>query len=112
MRQAKRIGKGLDANVRLVVDPKTAVFLRQYFGTTVFAELLGVSNVTIQEEDRPNIRLEVLPASGTKCERCWRYTSDVGQEAKYPTVCLRCAEALAAIDFAPYTTTETTETPA
>jgi isoleucyl-tRNA synthetase len=41
-------------------------------------------------------------ADGTKCERCWRYTEDVGKEEKFPTVCLRCAEALEAIDYAPY----------
>jgi len=46
--------------------------------------------------------IDAEASSDLKCERCWRYTSDVGQEAKYPTVCLRCAEALAAINFAPY----------
>jgi isoleucyl-tRNA synthetase len=43
-------------------------------------------------------------ATGTKCERCWRYTGDVGNEAKYPTVCLRCADALNAIGYPPYAT--------
>ena len=103
MRQSKRIGKGLDANVRLVVDPKTAAFLRENFGTAAFAELFGVSHVTIEEEDRANIRLEVIPASGSKCARCWRYTEDVGNDPNYPTVCLRCADALAAIQYLPYT---------
>jgi isoleucyl-tRNA synthetase len=44
-------------------------------------------------------------ASGTKCDRCWRYTRDVGKDPDYPTVCLRCAEALHAIDFPPYAVT-------
>jgi isoleucyl-tRNA synthetase len=39
-----------------------------------------------------------------KCDRCWRHVPDVGQQEKYPTVCLRCAEALDAIDFPPYPT--------
>jgi len=30
---------------------------------------------------------------------------DVGNNADYPTVCLRCAEALDAIDFPPYSAT-------
>jgi isoleucyl-tRNA synthetase len=48
-------------------------------------------------------------ASGTKCERCWRYTHDVGEEGEYPTVCLRCAEALEAISFPPYPAPTATE---
>jgi isoleucyl-tRNA synthetase len=38
----------------------------------------------------------------SKCDRCWRYVPDVGDNPDYPTVCLRCAEALNAIDFPPY----------
>ena len=26
-------------------------------------------------------------AAGTKCERCWKYTDDVGSDAELPTVC-------------------------
>ena len=46
--------------------------------------------------------LTAWPADGSKCERCWRYTHDVGQDRAYPSVCDRCAKALAAIDFPPY----------
>ncbi len=45
----------------------------------------------------------ITKANGTRCDRCWRYTEDVGQNKNYPTVCLRCAEALTEIGFAPYT---------
>jgi isoleucyl-tRNA synthetase len=44
----------------------------------------------------------VLAADGVKCERCWRYVGDVAEDGRYPTVCLRCADALEAIGFAPY----------
>ena len=40
-------------------------------------------------------------AEGTKCDRCWRYTEDVGSEGMYPGVCARCADALEKIGFAP-----------
>ena len=39
------------------------------------------------------------PAKGTRCERCWRYTDDVGQDEREPRVCLRCAGALEAIGY-------------
>ena len=44
----------------------------------------------------------VQSAPGAKCERCWRYVPDVAANPDYPTVCLRCAEALTAIQYAPY----------
>ncbi|HWB32083.1 MAG TPA: isoleucine--tRNA ligase [Acidobacteriaceae bacterium] len=42
-------------------------------------------------------------APPTKCDRCWRHVPDVGSDARYPSVCHRCAQALDAIDFLPYT---------
>ena len=31
---------------------------------------------------------------GSKCERCWNYSTHVGESADYPTVCERCVAAL------------------
>ena len=33
----------------------------------------------------------VEKASGSKCERCWKYTTDVGADHEHPTICARCA---------------------
>jgi len=77
---------------------------------SILPELFGVPQVTIEnavitegEVAKGAFYVQAKPAAGTKCERCWRFTTDVGEEAKYPTVCLRCAEALESIGFAPYT---------
>jgi isoleucyl-tRNA synthetase len=77
---------------------------------SILPELFGVAQVEISnaivtegQVARGAFYVQAEPAAGFKCERCWRFTTDVGNEAKYPTVCLRCAEALTAIDFAPYT---------
>jgi len=102
MRQDKKIGKGLEATVRIVTNASSFEFIDTNFRSDDLAELFGVSEVFLSSEDRTNARVEVATANGTKCERCWRYTDDVGQQEKYPTVCGRCAEALDAIDFAPY----------
>ncbi|WDT82572.1 MAG: hypothetical protein MPW14_15210 [Candidatus Manganitrophus sp.] len=37
------------------------------------------------------LAVQVQPARGTKCERCWIYREDVGTDAGYPTLCGRCA---------------------
>ena len=53
--------------------------------------------------------VRVRKAEGTRCERCWRYTDDVGSEGMYPSVCARCADALEKIGFAPMMETLTAE---
>ncbi len=89
-----------------LADRPSPVF-EQY--RSVLPELFGVAQVeivdaTITEGEvaRGAFYVQAKPAAGTKCERCWRFTIDVGRQAKYPTVCLRCSEALDAIGFAPY----------
>jgi isoleucyl-tRNA synthetase len=48
----------------------------------------------------PGLRVAVQRADGTKCERCWNYSTHVGENADYPTVCERCVKALAEIEQA------------
>jgi len=55
--------------------------------------------------------VQAKPAKGSKCERCWRFTEDVGNDARYPSVCLRCSDALEAINFPPYPATPSTTEP-
>ena len=32
------------------------------------------------------------PAAGEKCQRCWRYRTDVGERSSHPDLCAECAE--------------------
>jgi isoleucyl-tRNA synthetase len=83
--------------------------LRKYASS--FPELFNVSEVdivTVTHNDADYLQtLTVERSPQPKCERCWRSVPDVGQDEKYPTVCLRCAEALDAIDFPPYSAAST-----
>ncbi len=83
----------------------------------ILPELLGVAQVEIVHAivtegtaEAGAFYAQAKPAAGSKCERCWRFTIDVGNDANYPTVCLRCAEALVAIDLPPYTVPPSTST--
>jgi isoleucyl-tRNA synthetase len=76
---------------------------------SILPELLGVAQVHIAdaivtegEVAKGAFYVQAKPGKGSKCERCWRFTEDVGNDARYPTVCLRCADALEAINFPPY----------
>lgn len=42
--------------------------------------------------------VEVERAAGEKCERCWNYSTRVGESERYPTACERCVAALSEIE--------------
>src|SRR5208337_713260 len=44
-----------------------------------------------------SIAFEVGKAEGVKCERCWNFSTHVGEDANFPTVCERCSANLAVI---------------
>jgi len=46
----------------------------------------------------PLILVEVERAEGEKCDRCWNYSTHVGESASYPNVCERCVAALQEIE--------------
>ncbi|HTV43624.1 MAG TPA: isoleucine--tRNA ligase [Candidatus Sulfotelmatobacter sp.] len=91
-RQARIIGKSLESQVTLFVTPKSnAEIARKY--AEDFRELLNVSQLKFE----PGGVLPVCAvdkASGQKCERCWRWEHDVGQNPLHPTICGRCVEAI------------------
>ena len=41
-----------------------------------------------------DLAVHVRPAAGTKCQRCWSYTEDVGSDPAVPGACARCALAV------------------
>jgi len=106
-RSQKQIGKSLDALVEIEVHVDHLEYLEvlnRY--KDALPEFFNVSQVDIQtysgnpERAMPYIAL-TMAAGGTKCERCWRYTFDVASDARWPSVCARCAEALDSIHFPP-----------
>ena len=106
-RKAGLIGKGLDAAICLLVadDSLFSLLIRN---EASLPELFNVSQVKLEaaiahgDVQVTLVSATTIPVKGTKCERCWRFTEDIGQDNRYPTVCLRCADALEAIGFAPY----------
>jgi isoleucyl-tRNA synthetase len=95
-RTEKLIGSALEAKVRLTVDAETFSFLQKYAGELRY--IFIVSQVEVTQGDA--LKVEVSKADGEKCERCWNYSTRVGESEKYPTACERCVEALAEIQQA------------
>ena len=92
-RKAREIGLSLDAQVRLTLPEKMMDSVRPY--EKDLKSIFIVSSVTLQEaKGAKEMRTEVLPAAGKKCERCWNYDLSVGHHSEHPTLCGRCAEAI------------------
>jgi isoleucyl-tRNA synthetase len=53
-----------------------------------------VSKVTLEQVEGAGVAIEVTPATALKCERCWHYRDDVGDDATHPTLCGRCTSNL------------------
>jgi isoleucyl-tRNA synthetase len=90
-RNEKVIGAPLEAKVRLMASGDLLVLLREYAGE--LPSLFITSQVEVVEGEG-DLAVQVLRADGTKCDRCWKYTSDVGSDAVFPTVCGCCASAV------------------
>ncbi len=93
-RIAKQIGSSLEAKIILTADKDTTMFLLNYFEHLRY--IFIVSQVEVHEGDK--LSVEIQKADGEKCERCWNYSTHIGEFNKYPTVCERCYEALNEIE--------------
>jgi len=89
-RNDKQIGSSLEAKVILTTDAATTRFLLDYYEQLRY--IFIVSQVEVREGD--TLKVEIQRADGEKCERCWNYSTRVGEFAKFPTVCERCFESL------------------
>jgi isoleucyl-tRNA synthetase len=103
-RNEKKINSGLEAKVLLNAELEIKAKLKQYL--PVLPGLFIVSQVDFlsggagdyRSELIPNLEVTIRKADGTKCERCWNYSTHVGENKRYPTVCERCSEALDEIE--------------
>jgi isoleucyl-tRNA synthetase len=95
-RQAKQIGKALEARVRVAVDPATGSRLQGHEDD--LRELTNVSRFELSFTDLAAVggvaQVQVLKAEGQKCGRCWHWEIDVGQHDPHPALCGRCVEAI------------------
>ena len=82
-RQAKKIGKSLEAEISLEGGG-----LKSEDGD-LLKEICLVSHVEI----RPGpgeVAVKVAPARGRKCARCWKHEESVGRDADHTELCERC----------------------
>lgn len=98
-RNAKTIGKSLEAKVSLYCDGELYDFLSQ--ALPELAAIFIVSKVTLErgesdlfKGDVDGLTIAVGKADGAHCPRCWVYSNTVGSNDHHPALCARCAEIL------------------
>ena len=104
-RNGKTISGALEAKVVLSAAHDLAPLLEEYknrlpgFFIVSQVELAATAGADAQKSELlPGFGVSVDRADGAKCERCWNYSTRVGENVDYPTVCERCVRALAEIE--------------
>ena len=99
-RTDKQIGGGLEAQLHITAPEPLYSLLERHRDQLRY--LFIVSDVVLEKASSANgdtgLQIKVSKAPGAKCERCWNYSTHVGGDAAYPTVCERCSAVLAEIE--------------
>jgi len=102
-RARKFINASLEARIRLRSKGDFLELLQRH--ARDLPGLFIVSQVEVLPFDGPvssdhpePFHIEVLRAEGAKCERCWNYSTHVGENPRYPSVCERCSAVVAEIE--------------
>jgi isoleucyl-tRNA synthetase len=118
LRQGKKIGKALEADVELYAKGGILLLLQELKPS--LKELLNVSDVRLHSDQDSDIketpklpnctpvtmavsglRAFVTQAAGQKCDRCWNFMPDTAGYGIWQNVCGRCREALKEMGIAP-----------
>jgi len=99
--QDRIIGNALDAKVLISTSDETLKkFIKenQELLEMVFIvsqlEYTDELDETFVKDDEIELFVKVLHADGEKCERCWKYSQQIGENPNHPTLCPRCASVL------------------
>ncbi len=103
-RAAGKIGSPLEAQVFVYIEDPNLRSKAQKLGLEL-APLFITSQATVEDKksdsgsvlselDEDGLYVRVLPADGTKCERCWKFSLMVGKDKEHPTLCDQCIVAI------------------
>ncbi|WP_296404923.1 isoleucine--tRNA ligase [Psychrobacter sp.] len=97
VREQKRINANLSAAVAIYADGEIYDSLSKLDDELRFVLITSSaslnklsSNEAGDATELDNLRVEVTPAEGTKCVRCWHVSDDVGTDLNHPLICTRC----------------------
>ncbi len=96
------IGNSLDAKVLINLKNEELAKLisenRELVETVLIVSSLEITEECddsfTEAEEIEGMSIKILHADGEKCERCWKYSTELGTVDEHPTVCPRCTGVL------------------
>lgn len=95
-RNTKLVGSNLSAQVDLWANDTLYPVLDQLGNELRFVLITSQVNLHALDEnqgeatDVAGLRVQISPAAGSKCARCWHVLPDVGSHVEHATICGRC----------------------
>jgi len=86
LRAAGGVGSSLQANVTVTLPVADHALLQTLGDGLKFVLITSVAELKPGDA----LQIQVSASGAAKCERCWHYRGDVGQDAAHPTLCGRC----------------------
>ncbi|QTD46459.1 isoleucine--tRNA ligase [Ottowia testudinis] len=86
LREKGEVGSSLQSNVVLTAPPEDHALLASLGQDLKFVFITSA----IELEAGTALSVRTSASKEVKCERCWHYTDDIGQNAEHPTICGRC----------------------
>lgn len=94
VRQSGMIGNSLAAKVLIRASAENAALLLRHKEDLRYIFIVSQTEVLEDADAKDGLQIEVVKAEGEKCERCWNYSTAVGSDAAYPSLCERCIPAI------------------
>ncbi len=92
LRASKAIGSSLEAEVEVTAPDARSLEILERRAADL-EEAFIVSSVRLAGTGSAWL-VKAQRAPGEKCQRCWRYRTDVGQDPEHPGLCAECRSAL------------------
>ncbi|MGL5122994.1 MAG: isoleucine--tRNA ligase [Fusobacteriaceae bacterium] len=102
--EVKIIGNSLDAKLTMTTtNSELFSFIKENRELIELATLVSEVKISSESSDEtftageelPTLMLQVSHAEGAKCERCWKYSKELGTNSNEPTLCPRCTTVMA-----------------
>ena len=94
VRNQKVIGSGLEAQVVLTAPAELYPLLEKHADELRYLFIVSDVQLSPAGGNGSGLQVQINKAPGEKCARCWNYSTRVGEDAEYPTVCERCSPIL------------------
>ncbi len=90
LREQGAVGSSLQAKVTLTAPPEDHALLASLGDDLKFVFITSAVELAAGQA----LSVTTTASDASKCERCWHYRDDVGQDAEHPTICGRCVSNL------------------